>query len=112
MITHLKKENEYLIENNLINWRLLGNLFYFINLLSQKFDPIKKVFNLSHYFKYSNELSSDLNNLYQCISSYNNRNDINYKNEYKSNSSKQINEIEKKFKEGEEFSLGKIVRLI
>ena len=105
---YLKKENEKLAEINSIYKQIINNLFFFINQLSQKFDPNKKNFNLSYYFIHLNDLSSDLNNLIQNIINTEGTNNMNY-------SPKKINEIDnckenQKFNHilNERFSFGKI----
>ena len=71
LIAFLKKENEDLKESNEKNIQLINSLFYFINQLSQKYSPDKKVFELSYYDSNIGSLSSDLNNLNNFIQNQN-----------------------------------------
>ena len=72
LINYLKKENEELKKSKQINIQLINSLFYFINQLSEKYSPDKKVFDLSYYNSNINTLSSDLNNLNDFIQNNNN----------------------------------------
>lgn len=71
LIAFLKKENEDLKKSNKKNIQLINSLFYFINQLSQKYSPDKKVFELSYYDSNIGSLSSDLNNLNDFIQNQN-----------------------------------------
>ena len=57
LLDYLKKENEYLKKSNERNNQIINSLFYFINQLSQKYSPDKKVFDLSYYHSNLNNLS-------------------------------------------------------
>ena len=99
LIDYLKKENEYLKKSNERNNQIINSLFYFINQLSQKYSPDKKVFDLSYYHSNLNKLSSDLSNLSELIQNQSiaqKENSINYN---KINSSNKIEENGKDKKE-------------
>ena len=63
LLDYLKKENDTLKKSNERNNQIINSLFYFINQLSQKYSPDKKIFDLSFYYSNINCLLSDLNNL-------------------------------------------------
>ena len=67
----MKKENDALKKANERNNQLINSLFYFINQLSRKYSPDKKIFDLSYYNSNINCLLSDLNNLKEFIESQN-----------------------------------------
>ena len=67
LIEFLKKENEDLKKSNEKNIQLINSLFFFINQLSFKYSPDKKVFDLSYYNSNISSFSSELNNLYEYI---------------------------------------------
>ena len=67
LIDYLKKENEELKKSNEKYIQLINSLFFFINQLSKKYTPDKKLFDLSYYDSKISLLSSDLNILNQSI---------------------------------------------
>ena len=103
LLDYLKKENDTLKKSNERNNQIINSLFYFINQLSQKYSPDKKIFDLSFYYSNINCLSSDLNNLNEFIENQNKikENNINISNitpskkEEKSKSKERKKTIEK-----------------
>ena len=103
LLDYLKKENDTLKMSNQRNNQIINSLFYFINQLSQKYSPDKKIFDLSFYYSNINCLSSDLNNLNEFIENQNKikENNINISNinpskkEEKSKSKERKKTIEK-----------------
>ena len=99
----MKKENDTLKKSNERNNQIINSLFYFINQLSQKYSPDKKIFDLSFYYSNINCLPSDLNNLNEFIKNKNKikENNINISNitpskkEEKSKSKERKKTIEK-----------------
>ena len=99
----MKKENDTLKNSNERNNQIINSLFYFINQLSQKYSPDKKIFDLSFYYSNINCLPSDLNNLNEFIENQNKikENNINISNitpskkEEKSKSKERKKTIEK-----------------
>ena len=79
LIEFLKKENEELKKSNEKNIQLINSLFFFINQLSQKYSPDKKLFDLSHYNSNISSLSSDLNNLNEYIDNQKPKNEVSIK---------------------------------
>ena len=79
LIEFLKKENEELKKSNEKNIQLINSLFFFINQLSQKYSPDKKLFDLSHYNSNISSLSSDLNNLNEYIENQKPKNEVSVK---------------------------------
>ena len=79
LIEFLKKENEELKKSNEKNIQLINSLFFFINQLSQKYSPDKKLFDLSHYNSNISSLSSDLNNLNEYIENQKPKNEVSIK---------------------------------
>ena len=79
LIEFLKKENDELKKSNEKNIQILNSLFFFINQLSQKYSPDKKLFDLSHYNSNINSLSSDLNNLNEYIENQKPKNEVSVK---------------------------------
>ena len=67
LIEFFKKENENLKKSNEKNIQLINSLFCFINQLSFKYSPDKKVFDLSYYYSNITSFSSELNHLYEYI---------------------------------------------
>ena len=82
LLDYLKKENDTLKKSNERNNQIINSLFYFINQLSQKYSPDKKIFDLSFYYSNINCLPSDLNNLNEFIENQNKikENNINISN--------------------------------
>ena len=103
LLDYLKKENDTLKKSNERNNQIINSLFYFINQLSQKYSPDKKIFDLSFYYSNINCLPSDLNNLNEFIENQNKikKNNINISNinpskkEEKSKSKERKKTIEK-----------------
>ena len=103
LLDYLKKENDTLKNSNERNNQIINSLFYFINQLSQKYSPDKKIFDLSFYYSNINCLPSDLNNLNEFIENQNKikENNINISNinpskkEEKSKSKERKKTIEK-----------------
>ena len=103
LLDYLKKENDTLKKSNERNNQIINSLFYFINQLSQKYSPDKKIFDLSFYYSNINCLPSDLNNLNEFIENQNKikENNINISNinpskkEEKSKSKERKKTIEK-----------------
>jgi hypothetical protein len=103
LLDYLKKENDTLKMSNERNNQIINSLFYFINQLSQKYSPDKKIFDLSFYYSNINCLPSDLNNLNEFIENQNKikENNINISNitpskkEEKSKSKERKKTIEK-----------------
>ena len=103
LLDYLKKENDTLKMSNQRNNQIINSLFYFINQLSQKYSPDKKIFDLSFYYSNINCLPSDLNNLNEFIENQNKikENNINISNinpskkEEKSKSKERKKTIEK-----------------
>lgn len=103
LLDYLKKENDTLKKSNERNNQIINSLFYFINQLSQKYSPDKKIFDLSFYYSNINCLLSDLNNLNEFIENQNKikENNINISNinpskkEEKSKSKERKKTIEK-----------------
>ena len=79
LIEFLKKENDELKKSNEKNIQIINSLFFFINQLSQKYSPDKKLFDLSHYNSNINSLSSDLNNLNEYIENQKPKNEVSIK---------------------------------
>ena len=79
LIEFLKKENDELKKSNEKNIQIINSLFFFINQLSQKYSPDKKVFDLSHYNSNISSLSSDLNNLNEYIDNQKPKNEVSIK---------------------------------
>ena len=79
LIEFLKKENDELKKSNEKNIQIINSLFFFINQLSQKYSPDKKLFDLSHYNSNINSLSSDLNNLNEYIENQKPKNEVSVK---------------------------------
>ena len=99
LIDYLKKENEELKKSNERNNRIINSLFYFINQLSQKYSPDKKVFDLSYYNSNLNNLSSELNYLSEYIQNQNHVKKENLLNTSSINSSNKAKENDKGKKE-------------
>ena len=99
LIDYLKKENEELKKSNERNNRIINSLFYFINQLSQKYSPDKKVFDLSYYNSNLNNLSSELNYLSEYIQNQNHVKKENLLNTSSINSSSKAKENDKGKKE-------------
>ena len=76
LIDYLKKENEELKKSNEKYIQLINSLFFFINQLSKKYTPDKKLFDLSYYDSKISLLSSDLNILNQSIINQNKKIDV------------------------------------
>jgi hypothetical protein len=76
LIDYLKKENEELKKSNEKYIQLINSLFFFINQLSKKYTPDKKLFDLSYYDSKISLLSSDLNILNQSIINQNKKIDF------------------------------------
>lgn len=76
LIDYLKKENEELKKSNEKYIQLINSLFFFINQLSKKYTPDKKLFDLSYYDSKMSLLSSDLNILNQSIINQNKKIDV------------------------------------
>ena len=105
LIDYLKKENDTLKKSNEINNQIINYLFYFINKLSQKYSPDKKIFDLSYYNSNINCLPSDLNNLNEFIENQNkikenniNISDLNPSKKEEKNKSKERKKIIEKNK--------------
>ena len=79
LIEFLKKENDELKKSNEKNIQIINSLFFFINQLSQKYSPDKKLFDLSHYNSNISSLSSDLNNLNEYIENQKPKNEVSIK---------------------------------
>ena len=79
LIEFLKKENDELKKSNEKNIQIINSLFFFINQLSQKYSPDKKLFDLSHYNSNISSLSSDLNNLNEYIENQKPKNEVSVK---------------------------------
>ena len=101
----MKKENDTLKKSNEINNQIINYLFYFINKLSQKYSPDKKIFDLSYYNSNINCLPSDLNNLNEFIENQNkikensiNISDLNPSKKEEKNKSKERKKIIEKNK--------------
>ena len=75
----MKKENGELKKSNEKNIQIINSLFFFINQLSQKYSPDKKLFDLSHYNSNISSLSSDLNNLNEYIENQKPKNEVSIK---------------------------------
>lgn len=71
LIDYLKKENDDLKRCKERNNQIINSLFYFVNQLSQKYSPDKKIFDLSYYNSNINCLLPDLNNLNEFIDNQN-----------------------------------------
>ena len=105
LIEFLKKENDELKKSNEKNIQIINSLFFFINQLSQKYSPDKKLFDLSHYNSNISSLSSDLNNLNEYIENQKPKNEVSIKTNKISSIKTEIKEknkndlVEKKSKE-------------